>query len=105
VTGLGYSTGCLTHCRRYYDKAAKVTESPSGQQLARLAVKDLLGKVFLIERQIEEQREARERRGEVWTAADTFKIRQERSAPAMAAFKSWVEERVLPVEVREGCWW
>ena len=84
--------GCLTHCRRYYDKAAKVTESPSGQQLARVAVKDLLGKVFLIERQIDEQREARERRGEVWTLADTLKIRQERSAAAMAAFKSWVDE-------------
>jgi NAD-dependent deacetylase len=29
--------GCLTHCRRYYDKSAKVTESPSVQQLARVA--------------------------------------------------------------------
>jgi transposase len=87
--------GCLTHCRRYYDKAAKVTESPSGQQLARVAVKDLLGKVFLIERHIDEQRGARERRGEVWTLADTLKIRQERSAPAMAAFKSWVDQ-LLP---------
>lgn len=87
--------GCLTHCRRYYDQAAKVSESPSGQQLARVAIKDFLGKVFLIERQIDEQREARERRGEVWNLADTLKIRQDRSAPIMAAFKDWVDE-LLP---------
>jgi transposase len=84
--------GCLTHCRRYYDKAAKVTESPSGQQLARVALKDFLGKVFLIERQIDEQRQARERAGRQWNLADTLKIRQERSAPVMTAFKAWVDE-------------
>ena len=84
--------GCLTHCRRYYDKAAKVTESPSGQQLARVALKDFLGKVFFIERQIEEQRQARERAGGEWSLTDTLKIRQERSAPIMTAFKAWVDE-------------
>jgi len=84
--------GCLTHCRRYYDKAAKVTESPSGQQLARVAIKDYLGKVFFIERQIEEQREAYERRGMTWSLVETLKIRQERSAPLMASFKRWVDE-------------
>ncbi|MEJ0035185.1 MAG: IS66 family transposase [Gammaproteobacteria bacterium] len=84
--------GCLTHCRRYYDKAAKVTESPSGQQLARVALKDFLGKVFFIERQIDEQRQARERAGGQWSLADTLKIRQERSAPIMTAFKAWVDE-------------
>jgi hypothetical protein len=45
--------GCLTHCRRYFDQAAKVTELPSGQQLARVALKDYLGKVFFVERQID----------------------------------------------------
>jgi transposase len=84
--------GCLTHCRRYYDKSAKVTESPSVQQLSRVALKDFLGKVFFAERQIQEQREARERSGGTWTLAETHKIRQERSAPVMAAFKVWVEE-------------
>jgi transposase len=84
--------GCLTHCRRYYDKSAKVTESPSVQQLSRVALKDFLGKVFFIERQIQEQREARESRGGTWTLAETHKIRQERSAPVMAAFKAWVDE-------------
>jgi len=87
--------GCLTHCRRYYDKAAKVTESPTGQQLARVAIKDLLGKVFLIERQIEEQRDACERRGGTWDLTNTLDIRRERSAPMMTAFKSWVDE-LLP---------
>jgi len=89
--------GCLTHCRRYYDKAAKVTESPSGQQLARVAIKEFLGKVFLVERQIEEQRDARERRGQCWDLSETLRIRQERSAPIMAAFKAWVDELVPSV--------
>jgi transposase len=84
--------GCLTHCRRYYDKSAKVTESPSVQQLSRVALKDFLGKVFFVERQIQEQREGRERTGGVWTLAETHKIRQERSVPVMAAFKAWVDE-------------
>jgi transposase len=84
--------GCLTHCRRYYDKSAKVTESPSVQQLSRVALKDFLGKVFFAERQIQEQREARERSGGNWTLAETHKIRQERSAPVMTAFKAWVDE-------------
>jgi transposase len=84
--------GCLTHCRRYYDKSAKVTESPSAQQLARVAIKDFLGKVFFAERQIQEQREARERSGGVWTLAETLKIRQERAAPVMTGFKAWVDE-------------
>jgi len=84
--------GCLTHCRRYYDNSAKVTESPSVQQLARVALKDFLGKVFFAERQIQEQRAARERGGGVWTLAETHKIRQERCAPVMTAFKAWVDE-------------
>lgn len=84
--------GCLTHCRRYYDQAAKVTELPSGQQLARVALKDYLGKVFFIERQIDEQRQARERSGGVWSQEETKKIRQERSLPLMAGFKAWVDE-------------
>lgn len=87
--------GCATHCRRYFDKSAKVTESPSGQQLARVAMKDFLGKVFHIERQIEEQREARERAGGVWSLQETHQVRQTRSAPIMAAFKAWVDE-LLP---------
>lgn len=84
--------GCLTHCRRYYDQAAKVTELPSGQQLARVALKDYLGKVFFIERQIDEQRQARERSGGVWSLEETKQIRQERSLPLMAGFKAWVDE-------------
>jgi hypothetical protein len=84
--------GCLTHCRRYYDKAGKISEMPSGQSLSRVAIKEYLGKVFHIERQIEERREARERAGGVWELAETRQIRQERSAPIMQAFKSWVDD-------------
>jgi transposase len=89
--------GCLTHCRRYYDKSAKVTESPLTQQLSRVALKDFLGKVFFAERQIQEQREAREHSGGVWTLAETLKIRQEKSAPVMTAFKAWVDQLVPTV--------
>lgn len=84
--------GCLTHCRRYYDKAGKISEMPSGQSLARVAIKEYLGKVFHIERQIEDRREARERAGGVWDLNETLSIRQERSAPIMAAFKAWVDD-------------
>lgn len=84
--------GCLTHCRRYYDQAAKVTEMPSGQVLSRVALKDYLGQVFFVERQIEEQREARVRAGGVWSLEETLKVRQQRSAPLMSAFKAWVDE-------------
>lgn len=35
--------GCLTHCRRYYDRVEKFTELPSEQSLARVAIKDYLG--------------------------------------------------------------
>lgn len=84
--------GCAVHARRYFDKAAKISEMPSGQSLSRVAIKDYFGKVFHIERQIEEQREARERAGGIWDLAETLKIRQERTAPIMAAFKQWVDE-------------
>jgi transposase len=84
--------GCLTHCRRYYDRADKVTELPSQQSLARVAIKTYLGKVFYIERQIEEQRVAFERSGGTWDLAQTLKIRQERSKPIMLAFKQWVDD-------------
>jgi transposase len=84
--------GCLTHCRRYYDRAAKVTELPSGQQLARVALKDYLGQVFFVERQIDEQRQVRERAGGQWNLEETLKLRQERSAPLMSAFKTWVDD-------------
>ncbi len=58
------------------------------QKLSHLALKDFLGKVLFARRQIQEQREARERSGGMWTLAETHKIRQERSAPVMTAFKA-----------------
>jgi transposase len=83
--------GCLTHCRRYFDRVEKFTELPSEQSLARIAIKDYLGKVFHIERQIEQRREALESTGAAWDLAETLKIRQERSKPIMLAFKQWVD--------------
>jgi transposase len=87
--------GCLQHCRTYYHKAAKVTELPSGRNLARVAIEDYIGRVYAVERQIKELREERERAGSTLPLEAVLKIRQERSAPLMAAFKEWVD-KLLP---------
>lgn len=87
--------GCLQHCRTYYHKAAKVTELPSGKNLARLALEEYIGKVYAVERHIKQLREDRERAGATLPLDTIKRIRQERSAPLMAAFKDWVD-RLLP---------
>ncbi|MGH8632665.1 MAG: IS66 family transposase, partial [Burkholderiales bacterium] len=84
--------GCLAHARRGFDAAAKITESPSGQSLARVAIKDYIGKVYAVEREINAQRERRERSGGEWSLEETRQVRQEKSAPIMAAFKGWLDE-------------
>jgi transposase len=87
--------GCLQHCRTYYHKAAKVTELPSGKNLARMAIDEYIGKVYTVERHIKELRADREKSGTALPLETVLKIRQERSAPVMAAFKDWVE-KLLP---------
>lgn len=87
--------GCLTHCRRYYDKASKVTELPSGRSLARVAMEDYLAKVFGVERQVKALREHAEKSGSPPPLEQILALRQEQSAPLMAAFKRWVDE-LLP---------
>jgi transposase len=87
--------GCLQHCRTYYHKAAKVTELPSGKSLARVAIEDYIGKVYAVERQIKELREERERAGATLPLETVLRIRQDRSAPLLAAFKDWVD-KLLP---------
>ena len=84
--------GCLAHARRGFDSAAKVSESPSGQSLARVAIKEYIGKVYGVEREINAQRERRERSGGQWHLQQTHQIRQEKSAPIMADFKRWLDE-------------
>jgi hypothetical protein len=84
--------GCLAHARRGFDSAAKVSESPSGQSLARVAIKEYIGKVYGVEREINAQRERRERNGGQWNLQETHQIRQEKSAPIMIAFKHWLDE-------------
>jgi transposase len=84
--------GCLAHARRGFDSAAKISESPSGQSLARVAIKDYIGKVYGVEREINTQRERRERSGGEWSLQEARQIRQEKSAPIMAAFKGWLDE-------------
>jgi len=87
--------GCLQHCRTYYHKAAKVTELPSGRNLARVAIEDYIGKVYTVERHIKELREERERAGTPLPLDAVLKIRKERAAPVMVAFKGWVDN-LLP---------
>ena len=87
--------GCLQHCRTYYHKALKVTELPSGRALARVAMEDYLGKVFKTEREIKDLREQRERAGGTLELDEVLKLRREKSAPVLAAFKRWVED-LLP---------
>ena len=87
--------GCLQHCRTYYHKALKVTELPSGRALAKVAMEDYHGKVFKTERDIKELREQRERVGSTLDPDEILKLRQQKSAPVLAAFKRWVDE-LLP---------
>ena len=93
--GLGLKHyGCLAHCRQYFDKAAKVTELPSGWSLARVALEDFLKPVYAIERKIKVLRKAAEPSG-IAPFGEILALRQKEAAPIMAAFKSWVEE-LLP---------
>lgn len=87
--------GCLAHCRRYFDTAVKVTESPSGKSLARVARDDYIGKVYAIERKLKELRKEREKAGGVFTLAEVLQYRQEHEAPVMTAFKKWIDD-LLP---------
>lgn len=84
--------GCLAHCRRYYDKALKVSELPSGRTLARVAIKDYIGGLYGVEREIKTRRERCARAGRSLTLDEVLAIRQEKGAPIAAAFKQWLDE-------------
>ena len=86
--------GCLAHCRQYFDKAAKVTELPSGRSLARVALEDFLGKVYAVERKVKALRKAAEHNG-IAPFPEILALRQKEAAPIMAAFKKWVDD-LLP---------
>ena len=86
--------GCLAHCRQYFDKAAKVTELPSGRSLARVALEDFLGKVYAVERKVKALRKAAEHNA-IAPLTEILALRQHEAAPIMAAFKQWVDD-LLP---------
>jgi transposase len=86
--------GCLAHCRQYFDKAAKVTELPSGRSLARVALEEYLGKVYAVERKVKALRKAAEHNG-IAQFPEILALRQKEAAPIMAAFKKWVDD-LLP---------
>ena len=58
-------------------------------------MEDYLGKVFKTEREIKELREQRERIGGTLEPHEILKLRREKSASVLAAFKRWVED-LLP---------
>lgn len=89
--------GCLAHARRGFNRAAKVSESPSAHSLARVAIRDYIGAVYGVEREIETLREKRERAGQTWSLEETRKIRQQKTAPIMAAFRRWLDDLALSV--------
>ena len=89
--------GCLVHCRRYFDKACKVTELPSGRSLAKVAMVEYLGPVFAVERKIDALREGAERAAVPAPLDQILALRQRQSVPVMAAFKEWVDARALEV--------
>jgi transposase len=87
--------GCLQHLRAYFKKAQKVSELSSRRSLARVAIEDYIGKVYAVEREIKKLQDAHELQAETLPLEVVLKLRQEKSAPIMTAFKKWVDE-LLP---------
>lgn len=84
--------GCLAHCRRYFVAAEKVGQSPTGQTLARVVIRDFIGGLYGVERHIKTLRERREQAGEVFRLDEVLQVRQEKGVPIAAAFKKWLDE-------------
>jgi transposase len=76
--------GCWSHVRRYFDKALRIGDVRAKEPLA------WIGKLFLIERIAKEGRDRRP-----LTNAELVELRHERSAPVLAALKSWLETAQL----------
>lgn len=58
-------------------------------------MEDCLGRVFTIEREIDDLRKERERAGGTLSPEEILKRRRETSAPIMTAFRKWVDD-LLP---------
>lgn len=84
--------GCLAHARRYYVKAQKVGESPSGRSLSDVAIRDYIGELYKVEREIKALRERAESQNQTLTHHEVLRIRQEKSAPIAAAFRQWLDQ-------------
>ena len=84
--------GCLSHCRRYYVKAEKVGQSPTGRTLARVVIRDFIGALYGVERHIKALRERRAQTGQTVSLDEVLQIRQEKGIPIAAAFKKWLDE-------------
>jgi transposase len=80
--------GCMAHCRRYFDEAKKVG-SEAGH--AKMAL-EFIARLSMIERPLWE-------RDYPFIPAQRVEVRQQRSAPIMADFHTWLEAlapKVLP---------
>ena len=84
--------GCLAHCRRYYVQAQKISQLPSGRSLASVAIKEHIGGLYAVEREIKLLRERRETSVEPLTLAEVLAIRQEKGVPIAAGFKQWLDD-------------
>jgi transposase len=85
--------GCLAHARRYYVKAQKVGESPSGRSLADIAIRDYIGELYKVEREIKALRQMREQADQTLGHDEVLEIRKSKSAPIAAAFREWLDEK------------
>jgi hypothetical protein len=78
---------CLAHARPYYVKAQKVGESPSDRSLADIAIRDHIGELYKVEREIKALSERREESNQVLTRDEVRKIRQDKFAPIANALR------------------
>lgn len=84
--------GCLSHCRRYYVQAQKVSQLPSGRSLAAVAIKQYIGGLYGLEREIKALRERRAQTAEPVSLAEVLAIRQDKGVPIAVAFKQWLDD-------------
>ena len=81
--------GCLVHARRYFKDVIKAQPEASGR--ARIAL-DYIGKLYDVERELRQRKV-------VPTADEWLDVRQQKSAPIMNEFKSWLDDlapKLLP---------
>jgi transposase len=86
--------GCMAHARRKFTDALKARKKPGGPALQALKFFDALYEVERLARQVPNDGETR--------ADYTLRLRQQRSLPVLAAFRTWLDDlapKVLPASL------